>query len=151
MIKEIEAKTILNKSKQPSGWFGVVYGMNIYRGCQHDCIYCDSRSECYHIEKFDDIIVKINAPELLRKEIAKKRIRGTIGTGAMSDPYIPVEKEYKLMRQCLEIIAEYKYPVHICTKSNLIAEIIRFLWTSGTYPGGLARVFHKPRRRIDKV
>ena len=60
MIKEIEAKTILNRSKHPSGWFGVVYGMNIYRGCQHDCIYCDSRSECYQIEKFDDIIVKIN-------------------------------------------------------------------------------------------
>ncbi len=120
MIHEVEAKTILNTAKTPSGWFGVLYNMNIYRGCQHDCIYCDSRSACYRIDKFDDVIIKKNAPELLRKEIAKKRKRGTIGTGAMSDPYMPIEKEYKLVRQCLEIIKENNYPVHICTKSNLI-------------------------------
>ncbi len=120
MIEEMQAKSILNRMKQPSAWFGVNYGMNIYRGCQHHCIYCDSRSECYRIENFDDILVKTNAPELLRKELSQKRKRGVIGTGAMSDPYIPLEKEYNLTGRCLEIISEYRFPVHICTKSNLI-------------------------------
>ncbi len=127
MIEEIQAKTILNRIKQPSAWFGVNYGMNIYRGCQHHCIYCDSRSECYRIENFDDIIIKINAPELLRKELSNKRKRGTIGTGAMSDPYIPLEKEYNLTGRCLEIISEYRFPIHICTKSNLILRDIDVL------------------------
>lgn len=127
MIKEIYAKTILNRMKQPSGWFGVMYGMNIYRGCQFKCIYCDSRSECYGIENFDDILVKVNALELLKNELGRKRKRGTIGTGAMCDPYMPLEKKYKLTGQCLEIIAEYQFPVHICTKSNLVVRDIDIL------------------------
>lgn len=127
MIQEIQAKSILNKNKYPSSWFGVEYGMNIYRGCQYQCIYCDSRSECYRIENFDDIIIKANAPELLQKELARKRKRGTIGTGAMSDPYIPLEKEYNLTGKCLEIISHYRFPVNICTKSNLILRDIELL------------------------
>ncbi|MCG8482018.1 MAG: radical SAM protein [Clostridia bacterium] len=127
MIQEVQAKSILNKNKHPSGWFGMEYGMNIYRGCQYQCIYCDSRSECYRIENFDDIIVKVNAPELLQKELARKRKRGTIGTGAMSDPYMPLEKEYNLTGKCLEIISHYRYPVNICTKSNLILRDIELL------------------------
>lgn len=127
MIKEIEAKTILSYNKNPSGWFGVKYGMNIYRGCQHGCIYCDSRSSCYQIENFDDIIVKINAIDLLKKELLHKRIKGTVGTGAMSDPYIPIEKDYKLTMQALKVIADYRYPVHITTKSNLILRDIDIL------------------------
>ncbi len=94
--------------------------MNIYRGCSHGCIYCDSRSECYRIENFEDIVVKTNAVDLLRKELATKRNKGTIGTGAMSDPYIPTEKEYKLTRNALEVIAQRRFPVHITTKSNLV-------------------------------
>ena len=127
MRKEIEVKRILNRSKHPSGWFGVVYNMNIYRGCQHGCIYCDSRSECYRIENFDDITIKINAPKLLDKELRSKRKKGTIGTGSMSDPYIPLEKEYELTRQCLEIIGKFRFPVHITTKSNLILRDIKIL------------------------
>lgn len=126
MIKETQAKSILNRMGQPSGWFGVEYNMNIYRGCQYDCIYCDSRSECYGVD-FDDIIVKTNAPELLRKELSHKSKRGTVGTGAMSDPYMPIEKEYKLTQKCLEIIAEYRFPVNICTKSNIILRDIEVL------------------------
>ena len=76
---------------------------------------------------FEDIIVKVNAPELLRNELSRIRKKGTIGTGAMSDPYVPVEKEYKLMRRCLEIISEFAYPVHICTKSNLVLRDIDIL------------------------
>ena len=71
MIQEIQAKTLLGHVKQPDDWFGLKYNMNLYRGCQHRCIYCDSRSECYQIENFDrDVLVKTNAIELLRKELA---------------------------------------------------------------------------------
>lgn len=127
MIREIQAKTILSNNKRPSAWFGVMYLLNIYRGCQHGCIYCDSRSECYRIDNFDDITVKTNAAELLRQEISRKRKKGTVGTGAMSDPYTPIEKEYKLTQRTLQIIAEERFPLHITTKSNLILRDIDIL------------------------
>lgn len=127
MVSEVDAKSILLTYKNPSAWFGVKYGINIYRGCQHGCIYCDSRSECYQIDKFEDIIVKINAVELLKKELSRKRIKGTIGTGAMSDPYIPIENQYKLTQKALQVIADNRYPVHITTKSNLILRDIEIL------------------------
>jgi DNA repair photolyase len=127
MIKEIQAKSILVTSKNPSGWFGAKYNMNIYRGCQHGCIYCDSRSECYQIENFDDIIVKANAIELLKSELPRKRIKGTIATGAMSDPYIPLEKQYNLTGQALRVIADHRYPVQITTKSNLVLRDVEML------------------------
>lgn len=121
MIKEIEAKSIITRAKKPSQWFGVEYGMNIYRGCSHGCIYCDSRSDCYHVENFDtEIIVKTNAAQLLDKQLSRMRKRYTIGSGAMSDPYVPIEKQYKLTRQCLEIIDKYGMRAHLATKSNLI-------------------------------
>jgi len=128
VIKEIEAKVLLTPNRAPDAWFGVRYGMNIYRGCQHQCIYCDSRSECYQIEDFRDVLVKVNAIELLRRELRSKRARCVIGTGSMSDPYTPAEKEYGLTRQALEAIAEYGFGVHITTKSDLVArdaEILR--------------------------
>ena len=94
MIKEIFAKGILNHVKQPDDWFGLKYNMNLYRGCQHRCIYCDSRSECYQIDNFDrEVLVKVNAIELLADALPRKRVRGTIGTGSMNDPYMPVEKK----------------------------------------------------------
>ena len=127
MTKEIEAKSILVKNKKPAGWFGVHYQFNIYRGCEHHCIYCDSRSLCYRIENFDELIVKMNAAELLEQELKNRRKKGTIGTGAMSDPYTKSEKEYLLTRRCLVVIAEYNYPVHITTKSNLILRDIDLL------------------------
>ncbi len=120
MIKEIQAKILLNRVPQPDNWFGLRYNMNIYRGCQHQCIYCDSRSECYQIEDFNDVLVKVNAVKLLRKEISSKRIKGTIGTGSMNDPYMPVEKQYKLTRQSLEVIRQFRFPIHIITKSDLV-------------------------------
>lgn len=127
MIEELKAKSILSVCKNPSSWFGVKYNFNIYRGCEHQCIYCDSRSECYKIENFNDLIVKINAPELLRKELLSKRNKGTVGTGAMGDPYTMTEKKYALTRKCLEIISELHYPVNIITKSNLILRDIDIL------------------------
>ena len=74
MIEEIQAKTLLARVKAPDDWFGLYYNMNLYRGCQHQCIYCDSRSECYQIANFNqDVLVKANAVELLRRELAGKR------------------------------------------------------------------------------
>ncbi len=127
MITEIQAKTILNHVKQPDTYFGLKYNMNLYRGCQHQCIYCDSRSECYQIENFADIHVKVNAVDLLAEALPRKRVRGTIGFGSMNDPYMPVERKYQLCRRALEVIAEYQFPVHIITKSDRVLRDIDLL------------------------
>ncbi len=117
-MHKIQAKTILGSEN----------GMNIYRGCQHGCIYCDARSDCYNMNhQFEDIEVKENAPELLETALRKKRRRCMIGTGAMSDPYIPLEKELKITRRCLEIIDRYHFGIAIQTKSNLIMRDIDLL------------------------
>jgi DNA repair photolyase len=120
MIEEITSKTILNHVKQPEPWFGLKYNMNIYRGCQHQCIYCDSRSECYRLGDLAHIRVKVNALELLEDVLPCKRVLGTIGFGSMNDPYMPVEKEYQLVRGALEIISNHGFPIHILTKSDLV-------------------------------
>lgn len=120
MIKEIQAKVLLSHVKPSESWFGLRYNMNLYRGCEHQCIYCDSRSECYQIEDFSDVLVKSNAIELLRKELASKRRRGTIATGSMNDPYTPAEVEWQLTGQALELIAEFGFPVSVFTKSDMI-------------------------------
>jgi len=127
MIKEIRAKTILNHVKQPDTYFGLKYNMNLYRGCQHQCIYCDSRSECYQIKNFADIHVKVNAVDLLAAALPRKRVRGTIGFGSMNDPYMPVERKYELCRRSLEVIARHQFPVHIITKSDLVLRDIELL------------------------
>lgn len=128
MINEIEAKRLLITNKHPSYWFGVKYYLNIYRGCMHGCIYCDSRSECYNIENFDtDISVKINSIELLKKELKTKRYRETIGFGSTSDPYIPIEKKYELTKRALEVVQEGRYPLFLLTKSNLVLRDIELI------------------------
>src|SRR5512137_2350561 len=128
MIKEIQAKTLLGRVKGPDDWFGLYYNMNLYRGCQHQCIYCDSRSECYQIENFNqDVLIKANAIELLRRELAGKRFIGTIGTGSMNDPYMPLEAGLRLTRGALEVIAEAGFPVHVITKSDLVLRDIDLL------------------------
>jgi DNA repair photolyase len=121
MIKEIQAKVLLSHVKQPDTWFGLKYNMNLYRGCQHRCIYCDSRSECYQIDSFDsEVLIKANAIELLTNELARKRVKGTIGTGSMNDPYMPLERDVNLTGQALEVIARFGFTVHILTKSDLV-------------------------------
>ena len=108
-MHKVDVKGILSSSN----------GMNIYRGCQHNCIYCDSRSLCYGMEHdFEDIEVKQNAPFLLEKALKSKRKKCMIGTGAMSDPYIPLERELKLTRQCLEIVERYGFGATVLTKSS---------------------------------
>lgn len=96
-------------------------GMNIYRGCTHGCIYCDSRSKCYHIEHdFEDVGVKTNAPELLESILRSKRKKIMIGTGSMSDPYQPCESELMLTRKCLELIDSYGFGASVITKSDRV-------------------------------
>lgn len=103
-------------------------GMNIYRGCSHGCIYCDSRSRCYQFtHAFEDIEVKRNAPELLEKALKSKRSKCMIGTGAMSDPYMHCEAELGLTRKCLEIVKGYGFGIAIQTKSDLILRDIDLL------------------------
>ena len=103
-------------------------GMNLYRGCTHGCIYCDSRSRCYHVDPpFEDVEVKRNAPELLEAALRGKRRKCMIGTGAMSDPYIPLEQELGLTRACLEIIERHGFGLTILTKSDGILRDIDLL------------------------
>lgn len=102
--------------------------MNIYRGCSHGCIYCDARSDCYQMKhSFEDIEVKINAPQLLETALKSKRHLCMIGTGAMSDPYCAPERELKLTRQCLEHIVRYGFGTAVQTKSDLIMRDIDLL------------------------
>ena len=96
-------------------------GMNIYRGCSHGCIYCDSRSKCYQMKHdFEDIQIKQNAPQLLEDALRRKRKKCMIGTGAMCDPYMHCEEKLGLTRQCLEIIDRYGFGLAIQTKSSRI-------------------------------
>ncbi len=117
----VDAKGILNGS-------GGYPGMNIYRGCTHGCIYCDSRSRCYQFtHPFEDIEVKQNAPELLEKALKSKRKKCMIGTGSMSDPYMHCEEELQLTRKCLEVILNNGFGVAIQTKSDRILRDIDLL------------------------
>ncbi len=104
------------------------YGMNIYRGCSHGCIYCDSRSRCYQFtHPFEDIEVKRNAPELLEQALKSKRQKCMIGTGSMSDPYMHCEEQLGLTRKCLEVICRYGFGAAIQTKSDRILRDIDLL------------------------
>ena len=104
------------------------YGMNVYRGCTHGCIYCDSRSSCYQFTHlFEDVEVKQNAPELLEKELKSKRRKCMIGTGSMSDPYMHCEEKLFLTRKCLEIILKYGFGAAVLTKSDRILRDIDLL------------------------
>lgn len=117
-MHKVRAKSILSAKN----------GMNVYRGCTHGCIYCDSRSDCYNItHDFEDIEVKENAPELLEKALLAKRRRCMIGTGAMCDPYLHLEKELEITRRCLEIIYKYIFGITLLTKSDLIMRDIDLL------------------------
>ena len=103
-------------------------GMNLYRGCTHGCIYCDSRSDCYQIpQPFEDVGAKVNAPELLEAVLKKKRQRCMIGTGAMGDPYCHAEEQLGLTRRCLKVILQYGFGLAIQTKSCRILRDLELL------------------------
>lgn len=122
MEEPIRTRTILSRLRTRDTLFGITYNMNLYRGCSHGCIYCDTRSTCYGIGDISRIRIKENAVALLEKELSgKKGPKATIGTGSMNDPYMPCEKRHRLTRSALEIIARHRFPVHVITKSGLVA------------------------------
>lgn len=118
-MEYIEAKTIVSKGGSEN-WFASDYNMNIYRGCHHGCIYCDSRSDVYGIDNFDEVKPKKDAIVIIERDLKSKRSKGIVGMGAMSDPYNKLEKELELTRQALELIDKYGFGVAIATKSDLI-------------------------------
>src|SRR4030066_1759735 len=134
-IREVEAKSILRKHKRMDSWFISCYGMNLYRGCTHSCVYCDGRAEGYYVdgEFGKDVTVKVNAIEILRRELdpTRKRVpfkRSFILVGGgVGDSYQPIEKKYQLTRKTLELMYEYNFPVHMLTKSTLIERDIDIL------------------------
>ena len=155
----VDAKGILTGS-------GGSCGINVYRGCSHGCIYCDSRSKCYRFtHPFEDIEVKQNAPELLDAALRSKRKKCMIGTGSMSDPYMHCEETLGLTRRCLEVILKNGFGAAIQTKSDrilrdidLISEINRTAKcvvqvTLTTYDDDLCRILEpnvcNTKRRIE--
>ena len=126
-IVTIPAKTLVSRVSRPADWFGADYNMNIYRGCSHGCIYCDSRSDCYRNTDFDTVKVKEDALRIIRDELRRKVQTGVISTGAMSDPYNPLEQELRLTRNALELINAFGFGVGIATKSPLVARDIDIL------------------------
>jgi DNA repair photolyase len=127
-IKEIKAKSILRKHKKIDSWFVSRYGMNLYRGCAHNCVYCDGRSERYQVDGVfgEDVVVKTNAIEILRKELmpigrrVKLKPSYVMVGGGVGDGYQPVEEKYQLTRRTLQLLCEYRWPVHVLTKSTLV-------------------------------
>lgn len=125
----ISSKHIISQSrnKNPGFWFGCDYTMNIYRGCCHGCIYCDSRSDCYHVENFDQVAAKKDSYQIIENDLKNKRIKGIIGTGAMSDPYNPFEKKLELTKGALTLVDKYEFGINIVTKSHIITRDIDIL------------------------
>ena len=125
-MEYIPAKTIVNRTKDP-GWFGTEYNMNIYRGCCHGCIYCDSRSDCYRNDDFDQVKAKADALRIIRDDLERKAKVGVVATGSMSDPYNPFEEELQLTRHALTLLEAYGFGVAVATKSDLIVQDIDVL------------------------
>ena len=126
-VPTIPARRIVIKNKS-TAWFGTRYTMNIYRGCSHGCIYCDSRSECYGVQDFDTVRVKSDALAVIRNDLRSKTQSGVVATGSMSDPYNPFEKELQLTRHALELLDAYGFGAAVATKGTLItrdADILR--------------------------
>lgn len=118
-MEYVSAKHLLHRSKS-TAWFGTDHTMNIYRGCCHGCLYCDSRSSCYHNLEFDTVKAKRDALRILRDDLARKTRPAFIGMGAMSDPYNPFEAQLCLTRHALELIDAYQCGIAVATKSDLI-------------------------------
>ena len=126
-MNKVIHKTILSSYSDESNWFGTNYTINLYRGCSHGCIYCDSRNSVYNILNFNKVTPKLNAIEIVKKELKSKRKKGVISTGAMSDPYNPLENKLKLTRSFLEEANRERFGVSIDTKSSLVTRDIDIL------------------------
>ena len=134
--REVRAKSLLRKGSRVDSWFLAGCGLNLYRGCAHDCAYCDGRAEKYAVEgEFGrEVAVKVNAPELLRRELAPPRGRAASAGrapagyvllgGGVGDSYQPAEERYRLARSALELLLELGRPVHVLTKSILVERAV---------------------------
>lgn len=118
-LESVPAVHLLHRNKS-TAWFGANWTVNLYRGCCHGCIYCDSRSSCYGIADFDQICIKENALAILRDDLQRKIQPGVISLGSMSDPYNPFEAKYNLTGRALQLFDAYGFGVSIATKSDLI-------------------------------
>ncbi|MEW6103787.1 MAG: radical SAM protein [bacterium] len=137
MVKfsEKEFKSILNRHKFIDSWFWDRYSINPYNGCQFGCVYCDSRSEKYHLplDFENNIVIKKNVGKMLDKRLANARtlLPDVVALSGTCDPYQPIETKFKNTRQCLEILEKHKYPVHILTKSRLVLRDLELLENIG--------------------
>lgn len=125
-MKSIPAKKLLIPTKSDL-WFGVNYTVNLYRGCNHGCIYCDSRSACYQNDNFDEVAYKNQALDILKNDLFFCQKSGVIGTGSMSDPYNILEEKLELTRKALQLINAFHFGVSIATKSKLVLRDIDLL------------------------
>jgi DNA repair photolyase len=129
-VFEIEAKSLLRKHTKVDSWFVARYGMNLYRGCMHNCVYCDGRAEKYNVEgDFGrDVAVKVNAIDVLQRELDPRRKRTPMKRGfimlggGVGDSYQPIEKQYRLTRRVLGVFEHAEWPVHVLTKSTMVTE-----------------------------
>lgn len=175
MITEITAKSILRRYRKIDSWFITRYGINLYRGCLHNCAYCDGRAEKYQVEGSfgTDLQVKTNALEILEREIDPARRRVPLSGGYMTlgggvaDSYQGVEKKYELARGALRLFDAFEYPVHVLTKSTLVERDIDLLKSINEKSGalvsfsfssvdeGISAVFEpgvpSPRRRLEAI
>ena len=130
MIQEIQAKTILNKKKKRDSWFLDEFTVNAYEGCSMNCLYCYVRGSKYGENMEDKLSVKINAPEVLEKQLqfrVKKQQYGFVVLSSAIDAYMPVDAKFGMTKKFLELFLKYRFPVHIITKSDLILQDIDLL------------------------
>ena len=120
-METVQAKQLLTSLHPMDDFFHSDYNLNLYRGCCHGCIYCDSRSVCYQLDRFDQVRVKENALPMLRDELRRKRKTGLVSTGAMSDPYNPFEEELQVTRGAFQLLLQYGFGAAFTTKSALAA------------------------------
>ena len=120
-METVQAKQLLTPLHASDHFFHSDYNLNLYRGCSHGCIYCDSRSVCYQLDRFDQVRLKEDALSMLRGELQRKRKPGLVSTGAMSDPYNPFEKEWKVTRGALLLLKQHGFGAGFTTKSDLAA------------------------------
>ncbi len=123
-METVKAKRMIYAVQCGQSWFGVTHNVNIYRGCDHGCIYCDSRSSCYRIHQFDRIRVKERADQKIDHELSNKRKTGVIGLGGMNDPYNRFEAKEEYTRRSLMAIDKHRFGVHVITKSDLVTRDI---------------------------
>ena len=139
-MEEVKSKVLMQPCGDGSGWFGHNWNVNLYRGCCHGCIYCDSRSSCYQVHEFDRVRCKQDALHILEEELRSKRRKGIVGLGAMSDPYNPFEREKLLTRGALQLLGKYGFGVSIATKSDLITRDAQLLADIAQHNPALAKI-----------